>query len=84
MYKLHNGRYPSTDQGLQALVTRPSGSPEPRNWGPTPYLSKYPLDQWGNEFLYIGEGSRFELVSMGADGTDGGEGGDADISYADL
>lgn len=84
MYKMHNGRYPSTDQGLQALVTKPGGTPEPRNWGPNPYLPKYPVDQWGNEFVYVGESSKFELLSLGADGTDGGEGEDADISYADL
>ena len=84
MYRLHNGQYPSTDQGLEALVSKPSGFPEPRNWGPDPYLRKYPQDQWDNEYVYINDGRRYELKSLGADGAEGGEGANADISSADL
>lgn len=84
MYRLRNGHYPSTDQGLEALVSKPSGFPEPRNWGPEPYLRKYPLDQWDNEYVYISEGRSYQLVSLGADGAEGGEGVDADISSADI
>ena len=84
MYRLHNGHYPSTDQGLEALVSKPSGFPEPRNWGPEPYLRKYPQDQWDNDYVYIAEGRSYRLVSLGADGAEGGEGVDADISSADI
>ena len=84
MYRLHNGQYPSTDQGLEALVSKPSGFPEPRNWGPNPYLRKYPLDQWDNDYVYINDGRRYELKSLGADSAEGGEGANADISSADL
>ncbi|MDE0423182.1 MAG: type II secretion system major pseudopilin GspG [Gammaproteobacteria bacterium] len=84
IYHMQNGHYPSTDQGLEALVTKPTGHPEPKSWGPAPYLRKYPLDQWGNEYLYMVEGHTFELMSLGADGVEGGEDYDADITYADL
>ena len=84
MYRLHNGQYPSTDQGLEALISKPSGFPEPRNWGPDSYLRKYPLDQWDNEYVYVNDGRRYELKSLGADGAEGGEGANADISSADL
>ena len=84
MYRLDNGQYPSTAQGLEALVARPSGFPEPRNWGPEPYLRKYPVDQWDNEYVYTNEGRSYTLVSFGADGSEGGEGVNADIGAADL
>ena len=84
MYRLDNGQYPSTDQGLEALVSKPSGFPEPRNWGPDPYLRKYPMDQWDNEYVYINEGRTYQLMSLGADGAEGGEGVDADIRSADI
>ena len=84
IYHMQNGHYPSTDQGLEALVTKPTGHPEPKSWGPTPYLRQYPVDQWGNEYVYVEESHTFELMSLGADGVEGGEGFDADIRYADL
>ena len=84
IYRMQNGHYPSTDQGLEALVTRPTGHPEPRSWGPDPYLRWYPVDQWGNEYVYVAEGHTFELLSLGADGREGGEEFDADISYAEM
>lgn len=82
MYKLDNLNFPSTDQGLEALVQKPTGSPQPRKWNPEGYLKKgVPLDPWGNEYQYISPGSSgpYDLYSFGADGRDGGEGYDADI-----
>lgn len=83
MYRLDNHHYPSTDQGLEALIVRPGGTPEPRNWNPEGYLKKtLPTDPWGNPYQYVapGQGQRpFDLYSLGADGREGGEGYDADI-----
>ena len=84
LYRADNGVYPSTDQGLRALVEKPAGYPEPKRWGPEPYLRRLPLDQWDNEFLYISMGRAFELKSLGADGEEGGEEVGEDIAYADL
>ncbi len=87
MYKLDNHRYPSTDQSLQALLAKPSGSPEAKNWNPEGYLKKatLPQDPWGNEYQYISPGAKgaFDLYSLGADGKDGGEGYDLDIGNWD-
>lgn len=89
MYRLDNKHYPSTDQGLEALVNKPSGNPEPRNWNPQGYLKKgkIPQDPWGSDYRYTNPGSNrqpFEIYSLGADGRDGGEGFDADIyNWAD-
>lgn len=83
MYRLNNNHYPSTDQGLEALVTRPSGFPEPKNWRPVLRQSQL-LDVWGNEYVYISDGPSFELISLGADGEEGGEAFEADITYAEL
>ena len=84
IYHMQNGHYPTTEQGLEALVTKPTGLPEPKSWGPAPYLRKYPVDQWGNEYVYVVDGHVFELMSLGADGVEGGEDYDADIRHADL
>ncbi|MBU2863290.1 type II secretion system major pseudopilin GspG [Reinekea marina] len=81
MYRLHNSHYPGTDQGLEALVSKPSGSPEPKNWR-GPYLKQQPKDPWGNDYGYINDGSVPEIISYGADGAEGGEGVNADISSA--
>lgn len=83
MYRLNNNHYPSTDQGLEALVSQPSGFPEPKNWRAVLRQSQL-LDVWGNEYLYTSDGPGFELISLGADGEEGGEGYNADITYADL
>ena len=83
-YRLDNSFYPSTSQGLQALVTRPTGSPEARNWGPEPYLKKLPEDPWGNPYIYVNSGFTFEIMSLGADGEEGGEGVSADIRYSEI
>lgn len=83
MYKLDNYRYPTTDQGLEALIIKPNSSPEPKKWNPEGYLKKseIPLDPWGGEYIYISPGSSgpFDLYSLGADGEEGGESYDADI-----
>ena len=88
MYKLDNHFYPTTDQGLEALVSRPQSSPEPRNWNPEGYIkgNKLPLDPWDGEYVYMspGEDNRpYELLSLGADARSGGEGYAADISSSD-
>lgn len=84
VYRLDNYRYPSSDQGLEALIERPSGSPEARNWNPSGYLKKLPVDPWGATYLYENRDGRIELISLGADGVEGGEGNDADIRLSDL
>lgn len=84
MYKLDNFNYPSTEQGLQALVERPSGFPEAKNWKPGGYVRKLPEDPWGNPYRYIATDGGFELYSLGADGQEGGEGFAADLSYDDT
>ena len=84
IYKLDNFHYPSTDQGLEALVSAPSGFPEAKNWNPNGYLKKIPVDPWGNQFAYIAAERKFELYSLGADGSEGREGYDRDLRYEDL
>lgn len=86
MYRLDNSQYPSTQQGLEALVNRPSGSPEPKNWNPDGYLKSVPEDPWGNQYEYQSPGAEgaYDLYSLGSDGQEGGEGDAADISVHDL
>ena len=84
VYRLDNYSYPSSDQGLEALVQRPSGSPEAKNWNPSGYLKKLPSDPWGAAYLYENRDGRIELTSLGADGAEGGEGNAADIRLSDL
>jgi general secretion pathway protein G len=83
MYKLDNQHYPTTDQGLQALVQPPTTSPIPKKWNPAGYLKKsaLPQDPWGGDYQYLSPGSTgaFDLYSLGADNREGGEGYDADI-----
>lgn len=84
LYRLDNNAYPSTEQGLEALVEKPSGFPEPRNWR-SPYLrKKLPKDPWGNPYQYLSTDQGFELFSYGADGQEGGEGSSADIRFEDV
>ncbi|CAB1370840.1 type II secretion system major pseudopilin GspG [Denitratisoma oestradiolicum] len=82
LYKLDNKRYPSTDQGLAALVQKPSVSPIPDNWKADGYLERLPKDPWGQEYVYLqpGRHGEFDLISYGADGQSDGEGSDADIT----
>jgi len=84
LYKLDNFNYPSTDQGLEALVEKPSGDPEPGNWKSGGYVQKLNKDPWGRDYLYINEDNRFEIISLGNDGVEGGEDFDADISSLDI
>jgi general secretion pathway protein G len=81
LYRLDNTFYPSTEQGLQALVTRPATQPVPNNWKQGGYLDRVPKDPWGREYLYLNPGARGEIdvFSFGADGQAGGEGSNADI-----
>jgi len=79
LYRLDNQRYPTTEQGLQALVARPTSGPQPNNW--KPYVEKLPNDPWGNPYQYLNPGIKGEVdvMSLGANGQPGGEGNDADI-----
>jgi len=81
LFKLDNGFYPSTDQGLQALVSKPDSGRIPNKYREGGYLRKVPKDPWENAYLYISPGSNgdFDLISYGPDGESGGEGDDADI-----
>jgi general secretion pathway protein G len=82
LYKLDNGTYPTTEQGLEALIKKPEIEPVPKRWREGGYLESksVPLDPWGNQYVYISDGSEFEIISYGADGQPGGEGKNADIS----
>ena len=75
-YKLENYNYPSTDQGLEALVSKPSGVPEARNWKQGGYIDRLPKDPWGNEYHYLSPGSKgdVDIFTYGADGRPGGDG----------
>ena len=86
IYRLDNRTYPSTAQGLEALVSRPSIPPEPVNWASGGYLSAMPQDPWGGAYVYRSPGQvgAFDLISLGADGRPGGDGVNADISFEDV
>jgi general secretion pathway protein G len=86
LYRLDNHRYPSTEQGLEALVTRPASVPHAPNWKAGGYVERLPKDPWGNPYQYLNPGVRTELdvFSMAADGAPGGEGNDADIGSWNL
>jgi len=79
LYRLDNQRYPTSEQGLQALLTRPSTGPAAPNW--KPYVEKLPNDPWGHPYQYLNPGLKGEIdvLSLGADGQPGGEGKNADI-----
>ncbi len=83
MYKLDNSNYPSTDQGLEALVSEPSGSPEPRNYREDGYIKRLPQDPWGNDYVLNspGEHGKIDILSVGLDGE---EGTDDDIGNWNL
>jgi general secretion pathway protein G len=84
LYRLDNQRYPTTEQGLQALVVRPTAEPVPQNW--KSYLDKLPVDPWGKPYQYLNPGVKGEIdvFSLGADGQPGGAGTDADIGSWSL
>src|ERR1035438_9777820 len=77
------GFYPTTDQGLQSLLTPPGGGRTCNNWGPEPYLKKMPKDPWGTDLVYTSDGVHYVLKSLGADRKEGGEGVNKDISSED-
>lgn len=81
LYKLDNGFYPTTDQGLQALVKKPSTEPMPGHWKQGGYLKRLPEDPWGNAYQYLNPGAHTEIdvFSYGADGKLGGDGYNSDI-----
>lgn len=81
LYKLDNFSYPTTDQGLEALITKPTSDPVPGNWKAGGYIKKLEKDPWQREYLYLspGEHGEIDIYSLGADGIEGGEGPNADI-----
>jgi general secretion pathway protein G len=86
LYKLDNQRYPTTEQGLQALIAKPTTGPAADGWKTGGYIDKLPKDPWGNPYQYLSPGIKGELdvFSLGADGQPGGTGNDADIGSWDL
>lgn len=85
MYRIDNFVYPSTEQGLEALVSKPTLAPVPRNWKSEGYIESLQTDPWGNPYLYLspGEVREYDIYTLGADGITGGEGNNADISVWD-
>ena len=81
LYRLDNQNYPTTEQGLAALVQKPTSPPIPNNWKSGGYVDRLPKDPWGNDFQYLNPGLKGEIdvFSLGADGAPGGEGNNADI-----
>ena len=86
LYRLDNQRYPTTEQGLQALLVKPTTAPIPPNWKPGGYIERLPKDPWGNLYQYLNPGVRGEIdvFSYAADGAPGSEGNDADIGSWNL
>lgn len=89
LYKLDNGNFPTTDQGLKALIMKPDTKPEPRNYRSGGYLesSDTPKDPWGNEFIYRAPGDsgrNYDIISLGSDGEEGGEGFAQDINSWEI
>ncbi len=85
MFKLDNGFYPTTEQGLEALIEKPTMTPEPKKYREGGYIKKLPVDPWGGSFIYRcpGEHGEYDLFSMGPDGQEGGEGKGKDITNWD-
>ena len=86
LYRLDNLRYPTTEQGLAALVAPPTSAPAPPNWKTGGYLERVPKDPWGNPYQFLNPGIRSEIdvFSFGADGVAGGQGTDADVGSWNL
>jgi len=85
-FYIDNGFYPATEQGLEALVSKPTSGRTPKNYASSGYLPKLPKDPWGSNYIYIAPGKHgpFDLSSYGADGAAGGSDGDADINNWEL
>lgn len=81
LYRLDNFRYPTTEQGLAALVSRPASDPVPENWAENGYMDRLPVDPWGKPYQYLSPGVHedFDIFTYGANGVAGGTGADADI-----
>jgi len=86
MYKLDNGRYPTTEQGLDALVSKPDSEPEPRKYQPGGYIRRLPTDPWGNDYQLMspGQNGMVDVYSLGLDGEEGGDGESTDIGNWNL
>lgn len=86
LYRLDNHRYPTTEQGLQALVVKPTTAPVPENWKAGGYIERVPKDPWGRPYQYLNPGlhGQIDVFSLGADGAPGGEDRDADIGSWNL
>jgi general secretion pathway protein G len=86
LYKLDNFNYPSTEQGLEALVHKPSGLPEAKNWKEDGYLDRLPKDPWGSDYQYLSPGVKapIDIYSLGADALPNGEGMNADLGNWQL
>jgi len=88
LYKIDNGSYPTTEQGLESLIEKPTTGQVPGKYREGGYLEqkKIPLDPWGNPYMYVSPGVHgdFDILSYGADGKEGGEGKDADIKSWDM
>ncbi len=85
LYRMDNFRYPTTDQGLEALVKKPN-DPTLKNWRPEGYVEQLRKDPWGHDYVYLSPGTNnvpYDLLSLGADGQPGGQGNDADLSIRD-
>lgn len=84
-YRRKCGSYPSTDQGLDALMEKPTTGKECKRYPPNGFIEKkIPVDPWGNEYVYESTGRKYKIISLGADGVDGGEGFDADINSDEI
>ena len=81
MYRLHNFNYPTSEQGLQALVEKTTIDPAPRKFQEDGYIQRIPKDPWGRDYLYLspGDNGKYDIYTLGQDGVQGGEGDDADI-----
>lgn len=86
LYRLDNFNYPTTDQGLEALIEQPTTQPEPSNWKSGGYIDRLPKDPWGNDYQYLspGQNGAIDIYSLGADSQTGGEGTNADITSWEL
>ncbi len=86
MYRLDNGTYPSTEQGIEALVQKPEIGRIPTQYREGGYLKRLPVDPWGNNYAYLSPGSQgdVDITSFGADGQPGGDGNDADINSWEI
>ncbi len=86
LYRLDNGRYPSADQSINALVAKPAIEPLPPNWKTGGYIERLPKDPWGNAYVYANPGvhAEIDVMSYGADGKPGGSGADTDVHNGNL